>query len=158
MCQWEDRCSTESTQIYLWFQIIIVIKKKLKTCWENINGWLDLEWQGQGRVPEEVTFKVKNGWRAFGAEGRTVWGAWGRRAHAELLQGLKRSPGGERQWGRVRGVAGRAGWFRVLCFAVTCKDCLWRAASHGVLQAGLLLGKIIMCSVSSVGQRITGGP
>lgn len=42
----------------------------------------------------------------------------------QLLQGLKRSPGGERQWGRVRGVAGRAGWFRVLCFAVTCKDCL----------------------------------
>ena len=29
--------------------------------WENNNGWLDLEWEGQQQVPEEVTFKTKKG-------------------------------------------------------------------------------------------------
>ena len=29
--------------------------------WENNNGWLDLEWEGQQQVPEEVTFKMKKG-------------------------------------------------------------------------------------------------
>ena len=49
----------------------------------------------------------------------------------QLLQGLKRSPGGERQWGRVRGVAGRAG-----------EGCGW--------QGSLVQGSVLCCHVQGL--------